>query len=103
MEEQHSDYCSFPVPGASMASGTTLQGPACSTLGADDYSLYSSLSEEELLELAIERSLADSNAANGQAASNSKTAMQRQPSQSARQHVQAADQEVIPPTANPPG
>ncbi|XP_072558750.1 ankyrin repeat and SOCS box protein 2-like isoform X1 [Paramormyrops kingsleyae] len=86
-----------------MASGTTLQGPACSTLGSDDYSLYSGLSEEELLELAIERSLADSNAANAQVASSSKTAMQRQPSQSARQHVQAADQEVIPPTANPPG
>ncbi|XP_022519172.2 ankyrin repeat and SOCS box protein 2 isoform X1 [Astyanax mexicanus] len=42
------------------AARVSLPGSSDSSLGFDDYSLYSNLSDEELLQLAIERSLEDS-------------------------------------------
>ncbi|XP_077124415.1 ankyrin repeat and SOCS box protein 2 isoform X2 [Ranitomeya variabilis] len=43
-----------------MATQVSSSRPAQRTLGSEEYSLYSSLSEEELIQMAIEQSLADS-------------------------------------------
>ncbi|XP_071226536.1 ankyrin repeat and SOCS box protein 2-like [Salvelinus alpinus] len=57
---------------ASMAMPGSTAGP---TLGFDDYSLYSNLSDDELMQLAIERSLSDATAPGE--ASNTTTALGR--------------------------
>ncbi|XP_053331658.1 ankyrin repeat and SOCS box protein 2 isoform X2 [Spea bombifrons] len=44
-----------------MATQVSNSGPARSALGSEDYSLYSSLSEEELIQMAIEQSLGETN------------------------------------------
>ncbi|KAM9420935.1 ankyrin repeat and SOCS box protein 2-like isoform 3-T3 [Salvelinus alpinus] len=62
----------FNMAVASMAMPGSTAGP---TLGFDDYSLYSNLSDDELMQLAIERSLSDATAPGE--ASNTTTALGR--------------------------
>ncbi|KAL4641852.1 ankyrin repeat and SOCS box protein 2-like isoform X2 [Arapaima gigas] len=82
-------------------SRVTLPGPAGTTLGSEDYSLYSGLTEDELIELAIERSLADANRSSAQAMANKTPAAQSLTSQASKQHCPPCQQKVAPP-AKPP-
>ncbi|KAJ8409062.1 hypothetical protein AAFF_G00240830 [Aldrovandia affinis] len=87
----------------SSVSMSSSSGP---TLEFEDYSLYSSLTENELIELAIERSLAEANTSGDQAGLDKVPALQvrqnpvRQ-NPSIRRTIPPHQQNVAPP-ANPP-
>ncbi|XP_036406530.1 ankyrin repeat and SOCS box protein 2-like isoform X2 [Megalops cyprinoides] len=85
---------------AAASVSTVSTGP---TLGFDDYSLYSGLTENELIELAIERSLAESNAqgSNAQAGSSKTPAAQMHQNRAIRR-APPPRQQHVPPPANPP-
>lgn len=55
------------------AASISHSGSAAPGLSVEDYSLYSNLSDDELLQLAIERSLTDTHCSNANTASNSRT------------------------------
>lgn len=88
------------------ASSVQMPGPRATTLGFEDYSLYSGLSEDELIEMAIERSLAEAHAATTQTGSAKLPALQvrqnpvRQ-NPTVWQTTRPREQHV-PPPANPP-
>ncbi|XP_072553479.1 ankyrin repeat and SOCS box protein 2 [Salminus brasiliensis] len=93
------------------AASVSLPGSMDPSLGFDDYSLYSNLSDDELMQLAIERSLADSQSSTS-GTENTKTPMPTsRPAQAITRptqpsHPAAQQQPVRPPPepcpANPP-
>ncbi|KAK6297566.1 hypothetical protein J4Q44_G00321490 [Coregonus suidteri] len=93
---------------ASVSIPGSTPGP---TLGFDDYSLYSNLSDDELIQLAIERSLSDAhNAASRGEASNTPTALGRRtvqhranppPTRPNPPNPPRQEPSHRPPTANP--
>ncbi|KAJ8349089.1 hypothetical protein SKAU_G00276780 [Synaphobranchus kaupii] len=88
------------------ASSVTMSSSRVPTLGFEDYSLYSSLSEDELIEMAIERSLAEAHAAASEAGSAKAPALQvRQNPVHQNPSVQRTippREQNVPPPANPP-
>ncbi|CAB1340068.1 unnamed protein product [Coregonus sp. 'balchen'] len=100
-EESNMAVASVSIPGST-------PGP---TLGFDDYSLYSNLSDDELIQLAIERSLSDAhNAASRGEASNTPTALGRRtvqhranppPTRPNPPNPPRQEPSHRPPTANP--
>lgn len=61
------------------AASLSMPGSRGPMLGSDDYSLYSGLSEDELIELAIEHSLADAYVSVDKAVSTKTSAFQNGP------------------------
>ncbi|XP_061099638.1 ankyrin repeat and SOCS box protein 2-like [Conger conger] len=86
------------------ASSVSIPSSRTTTLGFEDYSLYSGLSEDELIEMAIERSLAEAHASATQSGSAKVPALRQNPvhqNPCVRQMSRPREQNV-PPPANPP-
>ncbi|KAG5846906.1 hypothetical protein ANANG_G00119940 [Anguilla anguilla] len=98
------------------ASSVTMSGSRAPTLGFEDYSLYSGLSEDELIAMAIEHSLAEAHASGAQSAAAKVPALQVRQNPAAQNpgHQNPARQNLfarrtfppreqnVPPPANPP-
>ncbi|XP_036398206.1 ankyrin repeat and SOCS box protein 2-like [Megalops cyprinoides] len=80
------------------ASSVSTLGSTGSVQGFEDYSIYSNLSDDELIQLAIERSLADAHAATGNSTG---TPTSQSPNPALRRPIPPHPQNV-PPSANPP-
>lgn len=93
------------VPGSIMAAGhVSMLGATGSNLEFADYSLYSNLSDDELMQLAIERSIADAQNS-GPGTENSKSPVLNRPASPRRAPPSHRPQQQTEPAAcpaNPP-
>ncbi|KAG7233587.1 hypothetical protein INR49_006862, partial [Caranx melampygus] len=83
------------------AAGVSHSGSAASALGFEDYSLYSNLTDDELLQLAIERSLTDTHCSNADATSDSSPHQPNRSLNPVARNTSQAGRSSRNPAANP--